>query len=752
MKKLCVCILFFIPLFLVGALPQDALEQYLQRSLDHWDISAPWIRMGEEPYSGTLDPGEIILSIREDLAKKNRLEEFKYIFDYYRRMEKEGAISVGIVEELPPTPGFFPVRRDGRARGIVISRQDMALVDADPALFRSSFLRALTILVYLESNASFHTPFQRRNFMVELVSFMTGYHVEAIYLSEILNVRYPKGPSASYQELLLRSARENNLRELAFVLYSLDLDFIYNVINGIRKIENVQTAGNLLEYYSELPDMLAYDASRLSFLPEPNMGLVNKGSFIRSVTMTMPWLYLDLEKKIPSSFTDLREKLDSSYKLFDPVFYGFRYGDEPVLRSQIININLQHFRPPDPEIVAEISRENAVVAGATDPVRWYRYYDERGLFNPDPELEITREEAMAGAAFGVSRTEKDEVTGIMYRVQERPETDYFLDGVATIRIRREAGRETWFWKNEFGTVTDNSRGVAVMVGTRDSAAGGTVYRFYDRKGHAVRDASGAWMIRINEPEEGVRETVFLNAASTPIRSVEGYALERMILRSAEETKRYLYDVSGDPVMSWIDDFHYSRMTERPGKESIVREYFFYDTEQHPVSVPGQAVRERHSVTQDMIEVRLLDKEGGLMLCSAGFAIQRTVYEQGLLREIRFSNIENNPAYTIDGFSSVRYDYDEIGRIKSYSFYDIQHAPVACSSGYHRKEYSFEKDSLIREVSHFDSGGNPAEDEQNVFRIRLYLDENGNFDRAEAWDARGNLINAPSGGPGGAPVA
>lgn len=743
--------LLLLPVCVLAALDISSIEKDLQKSLDVWDLSAPWVRMGKAPVMEEIDPGEILMSIREDLARKSRLEEFSYLFDMYNRMNKSGLLTIGVIEDIPPTPGFWPVRREGQRRGIVINSRDRELLQADPDLYRSSFLRALAVIYYENNGAPLNSRFRQRNFLVEVAAFMTGFHVESIYLSEILDIHYSKGPASGYYELLLRSARENDLRELAFVLFGVDLNYVYSVINNLRGLKDIQYTGNLLQYYDSIPDSILYDASRLSFLPEPNLGLLDKGIFIRSVVLAVPWLFLDLHGKIPETCLGLRETMDKAFAQYAPVLYAYRYGDVPVLKQQILNLNMIFFRPPEQDVVEILTKEANRTDTTPQQIDWYYYYGEKSLFQPDLRLRMAPERVERNAAYGVVYTNNNQVDSILYRIQGVPEDDVFLDGAATIQFRRDGSRELRFWKNEYGTIENNRRGYAVMIGDRDEDGTGIMWRFYDRKGHRVRDCSGAWQIRIQDCIGEKQDIVFLDAAGRELLTVYGFARERRIAVSKKETHRLLFDCDGAPVVGVGSDYHFSKTVENRTDDSIVLEYYYYDTARQPVSVPGQAPREIFTATRTQTESRLLDAEGNPMLCSAGFAVQTCEYRNGLLTELYFSNTAGEPAYVIDGFSSVEYEYNSNGRIQSYSFFDIYGNPVKSSSGFHKKTFKMEPFGYVREIQHLDIDGSPAQDERQTFRVRIYLDEQGLFDHAEVWDARGNLLNSPAGEWAGNPA-
>jgi len=100
---------------------------------------------------------------------------------------------------------------------------------------------------------------------------------------------------------------------------------------------------------------------------------------------------------------------------------------------------------------------------------------------------------------------------------------------------------------------------------------------------------------------------------------------------------------------------------------------------------GYAQVEKTFGDQDKLEKeRYLDEGGQPALCKdSGYAALEQIYEDGLLREVRFLNADEEPVVRLDeGYAIVRYEHNDFGQTTSIRYYDIDGKTPVINTYYH----------------------------------------------------------------------
>ncbi|TFG79374.1 MAG: hypothetical protein E4H20_12075, partial [Spirochaetales bacterium] len=348
MRKLLTLVAAIAAAVNASALDQKALQGSIDVSLALWDAAVPYVRLGSAPALSAIDPASVLRDLAVDFTTVGRYDEFAYLIEYAEKEYKAGRLTVRVIADRPPTPGFWPARESVRKRAIVISEFDAAFLREEPALYRSSFLRAVATHYFIDEKAPLNALLLGRNALNEFSAFMSGIWTESIYLREIMKVTAPTGPSPDYYNVLLGSARDDNLKSASALIFGLEMDLTYDAIRNLRNIKTTDEARALLTGVSGLPDSFMGDARRTAFGSGPSPYQLDRCLSMRSALIVLPWMHLSISRAMKRGDTSLDPLMDSIIADLGAFKAVYAYADADYLEERIKRINELVMRPPEP--------------------------------------------------------------------------------------------------------------------------------------------------------------------------------------------------------------------------------------------------------------------------------------------------------------------------------------------------------------------------------------------------------------------
>ncbi|MBN1520077.1 MAG: hypothetical protein JW923_08305 [Spirochaetales bacterium] len=745
MKKYLALALLILAAGTALALDPRVLDASLTASMDYWDAAVPWIRLGSAPAVRAVDPSPILRGLYGDFSAVGRYEEFSYLISFVEDGLEDGWLEVRVVNDQPPSPGFWPARTGPKSAAIVISESDEKLLASDPNIYRSSFLRAAATLYFIEEEPSLSALYRGRNVLNEFSAFMSGCWVESIYLGEIRGLKGPSGPARNYIEFLVSSLVGDNLASVGKNLFFMNMDLAYSTINGVSDVDSAQAAVKLLEGFSGFYAAFETDLKRCVYGDRPGAYLLDRAFSARSVLVAVPWLELSIWRMAGRADTEVQDSLNNLQAELAELLDAYRYVDTFVSEWLIGAHNDLALRPPEPDAPAANSSQlapagmDSAVAGAASE-EWYRYCVPESPFSLKGYLPLTREQAAEGTAYRLSMDAEGRLVAIDHYIHGRPQGGESLDWAARLAIERDGDTEVWRWINQAGGLATNQQGWSMMLTRPGSGVAETEYLFYSADGRRVRDVSGAWSVIRRTLQENSFEYEYRDASGRPFSAFLGYAVDRRIALTPDAELRVLLSDTGRPAFSssWGYQKSLHTVTSETGRMHSRLEFF--DTDGEPFDVLGAYASRVYFLSESERRVELLNRVGLPTDYGFGFSSEIAELDRGLVTSVRLFGPEGLARTGVDGYHSVEISLDARGLPVSSAFFDADGKPTSGLYGYHRRDDTYDERGFLVEAVFLDAEGKPATSELGAARIRWSLDDQGTPYWADAWDKNGALLS------------
>ena len=740
MKKSVFCITFLIiALHSVHSLDVNAITAALQTSLDLWDRVVPWVRLGAVPVKQDLDPQSVLTALRMDLQKANRYTEFKYLFDFIENKISDGTLVFRVIDEQPPLPGYWPAYISDTLKAVIICHRDLRSTETESAILNGSLLRTIGMLYYFEHSGCPPVYINGRNPLYEFAAFMTGNHLESIYLKDIVNFNSNSEVKTDWPRWLLESAEITNLSEIARRVYGIDMGYAYYFLHKLSELSSTNKVIEILNVMGDMPSgfIEKINQDRYSMYDLSQQSL-NNGILARSNLIFTPWILITLNFFVPASNTDFQNCAKAILDQYNTLKKSCSYLESLVLSERQRYLNSLSFRSYDIDVplLGEKPKtgknlEPEKLSG-TATISWYRECVEYGFFEYRGYLPISNAEARKTSAFRFSYDAQGKIIGIEHFYMGHLRRTEDLNGAARITIYRMGNNELWRWENQNGVLINNDNGFAFINSTITDDY--QEYQFYSSNDNRVYHEMGVWSIKKYKLKDGYFYC-FLDQAGKSMLNYYGYAFVGYTQNGKYEQIRF-YGLDMKPVISNLLGIHGIIITHTKTLLMHVEEKAFIDTNQNICKVYDDYWSSRRIITKDSIVFNILDTEGQPALSKFGFSSMKCVLENGLIVSDSFYNVHEKAENNLMGFHKRTYVYDMYGNLVEDAYFDSQHNPCLGIDGIHHRMMKYDKNGYLEEVFFYNTNGNPMGDFTGAARIRWYRDEFENIIDIDAWDEQG----------------
>jgi hypothetical protein len=310
----------------------------------------------------------------------------------------------------------------------------------------------------------------------------------------------------------------------------------------------------------------------------------------------------------------------------------------------------------------------------------YRY-DESNRMTESAIIGINDE--VIANAYGVARTEYEYKNGWSTRQTRFNENNTITkasaagDGIAIIKYEyNDAGDEiTRAYFDENNSPMNGNSGYQKIVYDYSPSHMLTGSKYFDKYGSAVADVYGIHRYSYERDGKGnIIQEAFYDKDNNPIKDQHDEVYMR----------KYKYDEYGRETTRsfWKDNA--TKMVRWNGYHEQVNKY-----------------NEEGQVTESIY----LDESGNLFTSSSGYSRLMVFYNSNAQMSERKCMNGNEPAKVVNSFvqdySSVRYYYDNNGRVSSVKYFDTDNKPVNASIGLdeltsHKIEYIYKGNRIVEE--------------------------------------------------------
>ncbi|AEJ20202.1 hypothetical protein [Gracilinema caldarium] len=739
MKKIT-GVLFLLTLSIVSVYADTSFFDLLDYSIKLWDATVPWVRLGTAPIQEAYDPAPILQDIARDMELAGRYKEFEYLFNFVENIRSGTSHTFRIINENPPSPGFWPAMGNQSEYAIVISSEDLEYLQQEPYLLRASLLRAISTLYYINVERYPAVWKNDRNPLYEFSAFMTGNHIESIYLREIVPFNKLSSIAKDWHEWLLNSAQYDNLEDVALHCYSTQMSLAYYYIRELMNLSNYNQVFNLYKSMYEINPQMLTDMFQIIYgLGYKNQQMIHTGSYVRTMLMVYPWVLLALQSVIPASNTDFQQYHNAVFEKLRIIQNMYMYMEPFVLKARQHFLNGFTYRLPDQTMTAYLASETSSVTQKTLPLRpetvkisWYGTYNDYGYTDFIGFLPMKEKEALATKAYRFSYNNKNELIAIesVYKGKLYQDEDFF--DAAQVEIVRDETGERWYWKNAKGKLINNSDGFAILY--IRNKTDGQYLEFYASDGRRIVNENGMWSIKQSRVPGGY-EYYYLDGSGRNSTSYFGYSMVRIIKQGNSYDIRY-FGIDGKPALAQSIGVHRVLENIIQGATSFKLETSFYDTTLQPCMKKGDLWMERNTISRDKIVYEILDQKGNPALCVYGFSIIFYSLVNGLNVKTVYADVAGKEVNTMTGFSRELYSYNADGNVTETLLFASNNKPAANLEGIHKKVMKYDKNGFLEELYYYDTNNKPANDITGAARIRWINDEEGTILEVDAWNANG----------------
>ena len=719
------------------------LDVLLEQSINLWDKTVPWVRLGSAPALQDYDPTPLVQDILQDVERAGRYQEFEYLFSYLASKISEKSLVLRIIQENPPSPGFWPAMVDQSQYAIVISFADLDYLQEEPYLLRASFLRAVSTLYYIEC-APFPAVYRNmRNPLCEFPAFMTGNHIESIYLREIVPFNKMSSIAKDWHGWLFDSAQNDNLADLAEFFYGITMHHAYGFIGELNHLTNLQQVFNLYKTMYEIDPVMFNDMLQLVYGSEySNAKMGYTGTFARTMLIMYPWILFTLQTIVPhsSAKTDFLKLQEAIIEKLQVIQKLNAYMDPIVLAIRQENLNRYKFNASDKSMATLIAAEsstNKKISGLpnrpeTAKINWFYDYINYGYTDYAGTLPLSEKEALNTKAYRFSYNNKGQLIAIesFYKGKLCEDSDR-LDA-AQIEIIRDDTCERWYWKNVSGKLTMNKYGFAVLkIANKET---GQYFAFYSDDGRRIPNDNGIWTIQKQLIPNGF-EYRFFDGSGRATTSYNGVSVQRFVKQDNNWDIRF-FGSDNNPVKDNSIDAHRIYEKHIINASTHIIEVSYYDENLNPCMKRGEVWIERYSTSRERVMFELLDQKGKPVLGICGFSKVIHTVSKGLVIRSVFMDITGKEVNTMTGFSRQQYSYNNDGNITEVIIFNSNNKPATNMEGIHKRVMKYDKNGFMEELYFYDTNGKPVNDTTGAARIRWINDEDGTILGMDAWNANG----------------
>lgn len=752
MKRLLPALAALASLAQAHALDGAELNAMLDESILMWEHAVPWTSLGTAPSLGALDPEPAMKAVIAEIRSKGRYDEFDYLFDFYDQQVRGGRIAVREIEAPTPTPGFWPARLGGSGRAIVISSADLRALEDDPALYRSSFLRALAAIYYVDREPVLTARYRSRNVVNEFCAFMSALWVEALYLGEILEGLPPGDAAPDYRPIILESLFYDNLASASRALMLVDMDYTYYFVRILRAVDSEKKALDFLEEARAIPPGAGEALKAGLYGPNPSAGTLTKAFMARSYVMMAPWFLLSFRSAGYDRVKRVAQAMDRyyastldlavPYRLFDFELFSDYLSTLSAYRLRLPEEGSPSARSPLPQAAADALAE---IPGAARQ-EWYCYCEQDSPFGFRGLLPLDEESALARSAFRFSWDEGGRLLAVEHYKLGRLRGASELLWAARVSVEYGESGSVWRWENAHGAVIANEYGWAMYGKTEEG--GDSILRFYARDGRRVQDRSGAWQVRettLGNSGYRLRYEDYLGRAwNGPM----GYSIDERVFGEGS-LERSLFDADGKPVRARHTGVHRIVRTATAGDGGhadgsaigpvIIHEYRYYDELGDSAAYMGAQEMTRETIRPDMNIMEACFADGRPSMVPLGYQRMETVFSHGVAISQRYLDDEGGAVSIELGYHSMQAVIDGRGEPVETRYLDEEGNPAVNGQGIHLTLYRYTEQGILEEVAFYGPDGKAVNDETGAARIRWHIGPDGEVEATDVWDADGKLL-------------
>jgi len=232
---------------------------------------------------------------------------------------------------------------------------------------------------------------------------------------------------------------------------------------------------------------------------------------------------------------------------------------------------------------------------------------------------------------------------------------------------------------------------------------------------------------------------FRNAKGNPVDSRDGYAVVKQKLNKQYQVIRIRYEhADGTPAVG--PDGWFRCLMDRDDKGRITSIKYYDVLEQLTDRGADYAWEEREYDGDNIMKVTRYDLAGNKVSDEAGVVTTVRESRDGKVVRESFLDTNGQPVSNTLGVETVVYSYDLGERIERVSYQDAAGAPALCSDGYAGYRDSRDEDGAPVSRTFLGLDGNPVLTREGYSEIRYFYDENKQMTAVRYYDLNGTQIN------------
>ncbi len=228
-----------------------------------------------------------------------------------------------------------------------------------------------------------------------------------------------------------------------------------------------------------------------------------------------------------------------------------------------------------------------------------------------------------------------------------------------------------------------------------------------------------------------------DASGNPVDNAQGYAVMRQKLNSKHQVIRTRFEhADGTPAL--CEDGWSLRVIDRDGKGRITA-VSWYDTAEKPTDRGLGYVREETEYGDDFELVTRRAADGSLVPWYGDAVVLKRKVKDGRVVSETWMNAQRDPAEGPAGVSTTVYGYDITGRLETVRYQNAAGESALCAGGYAGYRESRDADGAVTGRTFLGVDGLPVMTIDGYSEIRYQYDEMKQVTATRYYDLNGNQV-------------
>jgi len=733
---LIVALFFFLgaPL-MVHAFDTNELLSLLNDSYQTWELSA---HLSPSLPDGTFQPIDatpIVTRVDEDL-KVQAGADFRYLIEMARSAFSKQQLVLFSTTFRPVLPGINAMVTNTGNWFLIVNETEYTKAGPESPLIRASFLRAVATIYYALQPSSLSLTFGKRNVANEFLGLMSGLWVEALFKRNLMGLTTDKWDNDEWNHFLLASDQSDRLGSVASTMFGLRMESMYQMVQNAKVAVTPTDTLSMLEGISGYSDQLEHGLS--VYMNTIANSLTGDNTIINARTMLVfgPWVVLRLacnpaaaDPAVDAALTTLTAKLKALSLRFHRVqFYGY---------SQVIQArNAIKTTSPDSACPVQTSLSLATASTSLENTKkelWFSRLYFFDTFSIVGFVPLSREEALATAAYRLSYDDRDRLTGV----------DFFLRGqlrygddlsCASLRFSYQENKTLVACFNQFGKPATAEYAWQTCIQEQQNSA--FKRSFYAPDGRRVPDFSGAWTVLIQNFDSVTQEFTLLDSCAVPVVLANGFSGYRFAKADKTTINLQFLDLNKNPVPRESDGVSVVNTTIQLEALNAVVTTRFFDTKGLPMATRNSEFVDRETFYPDHYTKESFDAKGVPFLNNYGYAKSVAWFDKGVLRDLYCYGVQSEPVLCNDGYFHVAFELKERMEPLAARALDTAEKPIEDIFGVHCRETDYNTYGQMVEIRNFDRNKRPVDCLDGYARMRWSFDTDGAATIMGVWNADG----------------